>query len=90
MPPKLETRDDRFGEGIVVGISRRSHRGLDAALGEPLAVADGQILEPAKSPNAQQTEPGSASFGPGVTTDITMVRAGQELGGPQLSPVGKM
>ena len=36
--------NDRFGEGIVVRISGRSHRSLDTALGKPFAVADGQIL----------------------------------------------
>lgn len=36
--------NDRFREGVVIGISRRSHRGQDAALAKSLTVADGQVL----------------------------------------------
>ena len=35
---------ERLGEGVVVAVAARADRGHDAGLGQPLAVADGQVL----------------------------------------------
>ena len=40
----LVQADDRFGEGVIVGIAHGSDRGFDAGLGETVGVADGQVL----------------------------------------------
>ena len=44
---ELETGVDRLGHGIVVGVAARSDRDDSALVGEPLGIADGQILAPA-------------------------------------------
>ena len=43
----LEEPDDRFGHGIVVRIAAAADGRLDACLGEPLGVADREVLHPA-------------------------------------------
>ena len=43
----LEEPDDRFGQGIVVRIAAAADGRLDACLGEPLGVADQEVLHPA-------------------------------------------
>ena len=40
----LVQADDGFGEGVVVRIPNRADRWLDAGFGEPVRVANGQIL----------------------------------------------
>ena len=37
-------RDDAFGERVVIGIADTADRGVDACLGQPLGVADRQVL----------------------------------------------
>jgi hypothetical protein len=36
--------EDRLGHGVVIGIANAADRRLDAHLGEPLGVADRQVL----------------------------------------------
>src|SRR5690625_6854333 len=43
----LEEADDRFGQSVIVAVSRAAHRGLNAGLGKPLGIADGEILNAA-------------------------------------------
>ena len=43
----FEQADDRLGEGVVVAVADRSDGRLDARVGEPLGVAQRQILRPA-------------------------------------------
>ena len=38
---------DRLGQGVVVGVPLAADRGLDPHLGEPLRVADRQVLDTA-------------------------------------------
>ena len=40
----LVQADDRFGEGIIVGVAYRTDRRFDAGFGETLGVSNGQIL----------------------------------------------
>src|SRR5690606_20879995 len=43
---RLEKADDRLGQCVVVAVSLAADRGLDARLGQPLRVADGEVLNP--------------------------------------------
>jgi hypothetical protein len=38
--------DEGLGEGVVVAIADAADRGLDTGLGQPLGVADRQVLQP--------------------------------------------
>jgi hypothetical protein len=38
---------DLLGQRVVVAVALAPHRGLDASLGQPLAVADADVLRPA-------------------------------------------
>ena len=40
----LVQANDRFGEGVIVRIPNRADRWFDAGFGEPVRVANGQIL----------------------------------------------
>ncbi len=40
----LEQAVDRLGEGIVIGVAHAADRGLDAGLGEPVRVAQREVL----------------------------------------------
>jgi len=42
----LEQADDRLGERVVVGVADAADRRLDTGLGQPLGVADRQVLQP--------------------------------------------
>lgn len=43
----LEEADDRLRERVVVGVADRADGALDTGLGEPISVADREVLHPA-------------------------------------------
>lgn len=45
--PLREQSDDRFGQGVVVGVAAAAYRRFDAGFGKALGVADRKILSSA-------------------------------------------